>query len=165
MNYVEIVERALARLASSNLASGGMEGVGAEALRAAVGSASGLVSPSYSTFMGALGRNAGQFLSGSEILIGNLRELQELGTEVRDEEGEVFARTAPQMLVFAGHQGYQFLFVDEPGDAAPVYRYLEGEGVSRVADSFAEWFASAVEDEIRVAGEVSAPSTSPTDAG
>jgi len=157
MDYVEMVEQALDRLAASMLASDGLEGAEPWAVERELTPVSHLASPSYYAFMSRAGANAGDFLRGSDLCVTDLRELQELAAEVRQEEPETFASCRSPILVFLAHQGYQFLFVDEPGDRAPVYRYLEGEGVSRVADSFAEWLTEAVEDEIRIAAEVSTP--------
>ena len=153
-----MVERALDRLASSALASDGFEGVDPSAVKTALGSVSDLASPSYCAFMKRAGANPGDFLRGSDLCVTDLRELQEVGAEVREAEPETFATRGSTILIFVAHQGYQFLFVDETGDRAPVYRYLEGEGLSRVANSFAEWLAASVDDEIRIAAEVSTPS-------
>lgn len=156
MEYLETVEGALKTLAASVLAAGGLVGASDDEVRAALGPLSELVSGSYAMFLRAVGRSAGEFLQGSDFLVEDLPGLQALGAEIRDEEPKAFVHSSPRILVFAAHQGYQFLFVDREGDDAPVYRYLEGEGLSKVADSFAEWFASAVEGELRAATDGSA---------
>jgi hypothetical protein len=148
-DYVAVVFRALDKLAASPLTLAGTSGLSQDDIRN-LGSELGVqFSASYECFLSRVGRSAGGFLVGTDFVADRLLEINAAAREIVDEEPEAFDESGSCVFAFAMHQGYQFLFVNDPQcDAAPVFRYLEGAGVVRVADSFAAWLEATVGEEI-----------------
>lgn len=103
----------------------------------------------YGRFLSRLGRSAGDFLRGSDVLYPDLLPLKDYARQLLEED-EADLVLGPEHFVFLMHQGYQFLYFDAAESEDPaVYLYLEGEGEpSQVAGSFTAWLATAVEEEI-----------------
>lgn len=110
---------------------------------------------SYRSFLAAMGREAGTFLVGTDILISVLPSLRTQAERLLTECGGSLA-LEPADHVFAVHQGYEFLFFSCDGSAdPPVFRYEEGDVTfGRVAESFSSWFSSCAHDEIAGAAEI-----------
>ena len=110
----------------------------------------GVTLPSvYRQFMLRLGRDAGQFLRGTDFLYPELMGLQALPAPLLKTSGALFELT-PAHFVFMSHQGYQFLFFAcDAGDDPPVMHYLEGDTLPRqVAPCFSDWLSGCVADEL-----------------
>lgn len=110
---------------------------------------------SYRSFLAAMGRAAGTFLVGTDILYSLLPTLRRQAERLLTECGGSLALD-PADFVFAVHQGYEFLFFTcGASDDPPVFLYEEGEATfRRVAETFSSWFASCAQDEIASAAEI-----------
>jgi len=103
----------------------------------------------YKQFLSVLGAAAGGFLMGSDFLCAALPTLRSGAQRLLEESGTTY-RLAADDFVFAGHQGYTFLFFRlGTGDDPEVYRYVDcDEKPELVANTFSEWFLSCVDDEV-----------------
>ncbi len=102
----------------------------------------------YRAFRSALGKSSGEFLRGSDFLLKHLsRDLKRGAQEMLEDEGE--PQLPPHAFVFLMHQGYQFFYFHCGVDPdPPVYYFREREGTRKVAESFTQWFATMVDDEL-----------------
>ena len=106
----------------------------------------------YREFLAAMGRAAGDFLSGTDFLYADLPPLLEYAYDLLSESEEPIALHLDD-FVFAMHQGYAFLFFRcGASEDPPVFLYEETQtGFAQVADSFSSWLASAAADEAEAA--------------
>lgn len=106
----------------------------------------------YRGFLARMGKAAGQFLVGTDWKYPEVLGLRGQAEGLLLECGAPVSLGAGD-LVFAVHQGYQFLFMrSEVGSDPPVFLYDEGESEFReVADSFSGWLLGCVADEIAAA--------------
>jgi hypothetical protein len=109
--------------------------------------AGGPVPAMYRRFLLKMGRSAGDFMRGTDVLFPRVLTLRETA--------EALLRTSPFNLgpsdfVFSSHQGYQFLFFNRlAGEDPPVLYFLEGETRPReVSPRFSAWLAGCVSDEL-----------------
>jgi hypothetical protein len=111
---------------------------------------------SYRAFLQVMGRSAGDFFDGTDVLFPALLTLRE-DAEFLLQRCNAAVRLLPNDFVFAVHQGYTFLFLRTDGtDDPPVYVYLEDDPEFRKAgDSFSSWLRGAVQDEIGASAKLS----------
>lgn len=105
--------------------------------------------PSYLRYLGAAGKDCGDFLFGSDLHFDALDAVRiSAQALLADDAGPTLPDDA---FVFFSHQGYQFSYFRLAGGPDPeVYYYLEREGAFRViAPSFSAWLVRAVADEFR----------------
>lgn len=152
----ESVDSAIAKLTAEGLvAAGKLRGCTEEDI-ARIETSFGFKLPStYRELLAVMGRSAGEFLVGTDWLFPAVLTLRDQAERLlRECKAQVALDQAD--FVFAVHQGYQFLFfrmgkTDDP----EVFLYEEcEESFKRVANSFSEWFAGCVEDEIAAAKEL-----------
>lgn len=100
----------------------------------------------YRQFLATLGKCAGRFFLGSDILFPEILNQSDYISELFDEDGfdrktKVDGIPVEDFVVFAGHQGYQFLLIPSGlTDDPPVYRYVEGScQLERIATSLSEF--------------------------
>lgn len=118
---------------------------------AEIESVSGVSLPeTYKELLRVLGKNAGDFLCGSDFLYPDLLRVPQWSREllVSSDSSVVLPKTAFPFLM---HQGYQFLFFDcADGHDPPVFRFLEGdEQPTNVSATFSEWLELCAEGEIQ----------------
>ena len=82
---------------------------------------------SYQNFLILMGKNAGQFLRGSDCFYPDILDLNTGAKEILSEND--FPETLPDdAFVFFIHQGYQFSFFRlGEGNDPPIYYFTEGE--------------------------------------
>ena len=102
----------------------------------------------YRHFLQATGHSAGDFMVGTDVFFNELPSLRS-GADDLVAEGEC-PPLPPTAFVFAGNQGYSFLFFDVLGGEDPqVLRWEEGETTfTQVADHFSDWLLSFVQEYI-----------------
>jgi hypothetical protein len=94
----------------------------------------------YKEFLGLIGKEAGNFLSGTDISYKYLKSLQKEAKELL-EENRLDVGCLTNAFVFAMHQGYEILFFYvTDGDDPPVYQYVEGnDRAIKAWDSFSDY--------------------------
>jgi hypothetical protein len=102
----------------------------------------------YQEFLRMMGKEAGQFLRGSDCFYPQMRELQTAAVELLEENH--FPQVLPKdAFVFFLHQGYQFSFFRlSEGDDPPTYSYCEGETQGSFVKSherFSDFLATEME--------------------
>lgn len=81
----------------------------------------------YVEFLKRMGRGAGQILAGTDVFYPEVLGLTEAAEEMmrREESSHLFPEDS---VVFAMHQGYQFMYFRcSEGDDPPVYYYMMGD--------------------------------------
>ncbi len=102
----------------------------------------------YVEFLHKLGKNAGSFLVGSDFLYDKLYKLTEYANNLLI-ENKSSLKLPEAAFVFISHQGYQFMFFNCNEASNAIYYYLEGEqAFEKVYNSFDDWLAETVQDEI-----------------
>ena len=103
----------------------------------------------YRRFMQRMGRSAGDFMRGTDILFPHVLSLRRSADALLRDCGGAFTLGATD-FIFASHQGYQFLFFDRAlGDNPPVHYFLEGEpGPRQVFLAFSDWLRQCIADEV-----------------
>jgi hypothetical protein len=103
----------------------------------------------YRYFLAAMGRGAGAFMQGTDVLYSSLFENRSAMDEVLKLDGNPFD-LASSAFVFSCHQGYIFHFFDTAAgmDDPPVHGYREGDMKSKlVAEHFTEFLITTAEEE------------------
>jgi hypothetical protein len=139
----------VARIIAGGLAAGDEIAGCTELEIAALEAAFGRPLPaSYRVFLAALGRGAGEFMSGTDMFHDQLGGLRAAAETLIARSGSP-AELKPSDWIFALHQGYQFLYFDAAAGPDPqVFHVMEGEAAKPVAASFSEWLDGAIADEI-----------------
>lgn len=104
----------------------------------------------YREFLKLYGNSEGDFLRGDDLFYPRMLGLKEALQGCIDENQEEVYLDGSH-FVFAGHEGYSFLFfnTNDGQDDPPVYRYVELEGQPKqVCQSFSAWLERAIRDEI-----------------
>lgn len=115
---------------------------------AAVETAFGHALPeSYKQFLFVMGKEAGDFMVGTDLFYEYLPGQRECAKELLAEAKAQYALKATD-FVFCSHQGYQFLFFDAAESPDPaVYHYMELDPApKRRSDSFSAWLTGAVKN-------------------
>ena len=153
----DVIDRAAARLIDAGLADeAALRGCGEQEL-AQLERSLGVALPSiYRQFLARMGRSAGAFLIGTDFLFTVLPELRGQAELLLDEVNSPF-RLAKADVVFAMHQGYQFLyFTTGEADDPPVWHFAEGDAEPRrVFAHFSEWLSACITDEIAAWQDIS----------
>lgn len=101
----------------------------------------------YRVFLSAMGRGAGKFFLGTDIFYPNIMGVTDDARELvaEDEAGIVLPEKS---IVFAMHQGYQFMFFYAEGSDDPaVHSYQEQSGEFRnQCSSFTAFLLEAASD-------------------
>ncbi len=81
----------------------------------------------YQEFLMLMGKEAGQFLRGTDCFYQHLLDLQEAAKDLL-KENHVTQLLPNDAFIFLMHQGYQFCFFRlSQGEDPPTYYYCEGE--------------------------------------
>lgn len=109
----------------------------------------------YREFLDLCGKQAREFLSGTDWMFPTILTLKESAAALLSECG-IQQKLSPSDFVFAMHQGYQFLFFGcQSGQDPPVFRFIEGDqSAQQVFDSFSNWFCQCADDEIAAHAEL-----------
>ena len=102
----------------------------------------------YREFLKKMGRQAGKLFVGTDMFYNDLFDNRE-GFQELLEEDEFSFDLKPSIFVFAGHQGYTYLFFDTEESLIdpPVYSYNEGElQIKRLYDSFSDFLSESLEN-------------------
>ena len=102
----------------------------------------------YRRFLAVMGREAGEFLVGTDVFLPYLRSMQEGAEEILAEAPTPLQLPA-DAVVFAMHQGYQFWFFrTSEGEDPPVYYYMELKDSWRtVADHLTEFLLTLAQNQ------------------
>jgi len=104
----------------------------------------------YREFLTQMGRGAGEFYVGTDILYPCIVRfnLTQAGRQLVAEDKAAIA-LADDAVVFAMHQGYQFLFMRESeGMDPPVYHYMEESGkFEKKADTLSGFLFDVAHDD------------------
>jgi len=106
--------------------------------------------PCYRDFLELMGRDAGEFLVGSDYSFPKLLAFGKDAERLLRDSAVDYALPATA-FVFLFHQGYTFLFFDcqDHAEDPPVFMFTEGErGPRQIADGFSGWLLGAVEADI-----------------
>jgi SMI1 / KNR4 family (SUKH-1) len=143
------VEKAIAGLTEAGLVNpGALKGCASEEIGKIEAEFCLQLPAPYKEFLARMGKAAGQFLVGSDWLFPAMLRLRD-DAEALLEESEVAFRLDRSDFVFAGHQGYEFLFfsaADKPDP--PVFLLAEDREPYQAFLRFSEWLLSAVSGEI-----------------
>jgi hypothetical protein len=144
------VDQAAERLIESGLATPqtlvGCSGADLQQVESAAG---GPLPRVYRRFLERMGRSAGNFMRGTDVLFPEVLRLRRTAEALLRECGAPFSLGALD-FVFSSHQGYQFLFFNRvAGDDPPVRYFLEGDpGPRQVFPTFSTWLQQCVADEL-----------------
>jgi hypothetical protein len=146
----DVIDRAAVRLIDAGLADeAALQGCRADGL-AQLERSLGVTLPSiYRQFLARMGRSAGAFLTGTDFLFARLADLRGDAERLLEEVNSPFRLTKAD-VVFAMHQGYQFLYFTT-GEAAdpPVFLFTDDSAEPRrVYAHFSEWLSACITDEI-----------------
>jgi hypothetical protein len=101
----------------------------------------------YRLFLATMGKGAGKFFVGTDLFFPSILGVTDDARELVSEDSAEI--TLPDnAIVFAMHQGYQFMFMLADGsDDPPVVSYLERSGkFDKQSESFSQYLLSASND-------------------
>jgi hypothetical protein len=145
------LEQAVRRLVDAGLASPEMIRGCTEEELTEIESLLSLNLPSaYREFLGIMGREAGQFLVGSDYCYPELLSFREATARFLRRHG-IESVSPDEIVVFLIHQGYIFLFFYPTSRQAdpPVFLLHDSDKAPRkIYDTFSDWLQAALEDDI-----------------